>query len=58
MDERRLESVSGHAQEPADRAGASVHGPARDVSEQLERLTGSSMESVLGFLLGRIPARD
>ena len=45
MDGRRLESVSGHTQEMADRAGAYVHGRARDVSEQVERLTGRSMES-------------
>lgn len=45
MDERGLESVSGHAQEMADRAGAYVQGRARDVSEQVERLTGRSMES-------------
>jgi len=45
MDERRLESVSGHVQEMADRAGAYVQGRARDASEQVERLTGRSMES-------------
>ena len=45
MDERRLESVSGPAQEMADRAGAYVRGRARDVSEEVERLTGRSMES-------------
>ena len=45
MDERRLESVSGQAQEMADRTGAYVHGRARDMSEQVERLTGRSMES-------------
>lgn len=45
MDERRLESVSGHAQEMADRASAYVHGRAREMSEQVERLTGRSMES-------------
>ena len=57
MDERRLESVSGQAQEMADRTGAYVHGHARDVSEHVERLTGHSMDSVLGFLLG-ILVRD
>jgi ElaB/YqjD/DUF883 family membrane-anchored ribosome-binding protein len=45
MDERRLESVSGQAQAMADRAGAYVHGRAHDMSEQVERLTGRSMES-------------
>lgn len=45
MDERRLESVGGHAQAMADRAGAYVHGRARDLSEQVERLAGRSMES-------------
>jgi ElaB/YqjD/DUF883 family membrane-anchored ribosome-binding protein len=45
MDERRLESVSGHAQEMTDRAGAYVQERARDMSEQVERLTGRSMES-------------
>jgi hypothetical protein len=58
MDERRLERVSGRAQEMADGADAYEHGRARDVSEQVERLTGRSMESVLGFLLGKILARD
>jgi len=58
MDERRLESVSGDAQEMADRAGAYVQGRAPDMIEQVERLTGRSMESVLGFLLGKILARD
>jgi ElaB/YqjD/DUF883 family membrane-anchored ribosome-binding protein len=50
MDERRLESVSGQAQQMADRAGAYVQGRARDVSEQVERLTGRSMESWTGDL--------
>jgi ElaB/YqjD/DUF883 family membrane-anchored ribosome-binding protein len=50
MDERRLESVSGQAQAMADRAGAYVQGRARDVSEQVERLTGRSMESWTGDL--------
>jgi ElaB/YqjD/DUF883 family membrane-anchored ribosome-binding protein len=50
MDERRLESVSGQAQHLADRAGAYVQGRARDVSEQVERLTGRSMESWTGDL--------
>lgn len=45
MDERRLESVSGHAQAMADRAGAYVQGRARDLSEQVEQLTGRSMAS-------------
>ena len=45
MDERRLESVSGHAQAVADRAGVYVHGRARDLSEQVERLTGCSIAS-------------
>jgi len=45
MDERRLESVSGHAQEMTDRAGAYVQERARDMGEQVERLTGRSMES-------------
>ena len=45
MDERRLESVSGQAQEMADRAGAYAQGRAHDMSEQVERLTGRSMES-------------
>ncbi len=45
MNERRLESVSGHAQVMADRAGAYVHGRARDLREQVERLTGRSMAS-------------
>jgi ElaB/YqjD/DUF883 family membrane-anchored ribosome-binding protein len=45
MDERRLESVSGHAQEMADRAGTYVQERARDMGEQVERLTGRSMES-------------
>ena len=41
MEDRRLESVSGQA----ERAGAYVQGRARDVREQVERLTGRSMES-------------
>jgi ElaB/YqjD/DUF883 family membrane-anchored ribosome-binding protein len=49
MDERRLESRGGHAQdraqEMADRAGTYVQERARDVGDQLERLTGRSMES-------------
>ena len=45
MDERRLESVSAHVQGVADRAEAYVHTRARDMSEQVERLTGRSMES-------------
>ena len=45
MDERRLESGSGHTQAMADRAGAYLHGRARDLSEQVERLTGRSMAS-------------
>jgi len=45
MAEGRLESVSAQAQGMADRAGAYVHTRARDMSEQMERLTGRSMES-------------
>jgi ElaB/YqjD/DUF883 family membrane-anchored ribosome-binding protein len=49
MDERRLESTSEYAQERAqemaDRAGAYVQARARDVSRQVEQMTGRSMES-------------
>jgi ElaB/YqjD/DUF883 family membrane-anchored ribosome-binding protein len=49
VDDRRLESVSGRVpervQELADRAGAYAQERARDVSDQVERLTGRSMES-------------
>jgi ElaB/YqjD/DUF883 family membrane-anchored ribosome-binding protein len=49
MDERRLESRGGfgqeRAQEMAERAGSYVQDRARDVGDQVERLTGRSMES-------------
>jgi ElaB/YqjD/DUF883 family membrane-anchored ribosome-binding protein len=47
MDERRLESkhAQERAQEMADRAGTYVQERARNVADQVERLTGRSMES-------------
>jgi ElaB/YqjD/DUF883 family membrane-anchored ribosome-binding protein len=49
MDERRLEGRIGHAQERAqemaDRAGTYVQGRARDMGEQVHRLTGRSVDS-------------
>jgi ElaB/YqjD/DUF883 family membrane-anchored ribosome-binding protein len=45
MDERRLESVTGRAQEAAQRAGAFAQERVRDVRETVERQTGRSMES-------------
>jgi ElaB/YqjD/DUF883 family membrane-anchored ribosome-binding protein len=49
MDERRLESKSGYAQERAqemaERAGAYVQERARDVGDRVQRLTGRPMES-------------
>jgi ElaB/YqjD/DUF883 family membrane-anchored ribosome-binding protein len=49
MDDRRLASMGRHApervQELAGRTGAYMHERARGVSEQVERLTGRSMES-------------
>jgi ElaB/YqjD/DUF883 family membrane-anchored ribosome-binding protein len=49
MDDRRLQSVRGRARdrahELADDAGAYVQERARDVSAQVERVTGRSMES-------------
>jgi ElaB/YqjD/DUF883 family membrane-anchored ribosome-binding protein len=49
MDDRRLESVSGRVPERvqvlADRAGTYAQERARDVNDQVARLTGRSMES-------------
>jgi ElaB/YqjD/DUF883 family membrane-anchored ribosome-binding protein len=49
MDERRFERITGQAQERAqeitDRAGAYVQERARDVNDQVQRLTGRSMDS-------------
>jgi ElaB/YqjD/DUF883 family membrane-anchored ribosome-binding protein len=45
MDERRLESVTGRAQEAAQRAGAYAQERAREVRESVERRTGRSMDA-------------
>jgi ElaB/YqjD/DUF883 family membrane-anchored ribosome-binding protein len=49
MDERRLESVIGHAQErvqeTANQAGAYVSERARAAGDEVERLTGRSLDS-------------
>jgi ElaB/YqjD/DUF883 family membrane-anchored ribosome-binding protein len=45
MDERRLESVTGRAQEAAQRAGAYAQERAREMRESVERQTGRSMEA-------------
>jgi ElaB/YqjD/DUF883 family membrane-anchored ribosome-binding protein len=45
MDERRLESVTGRAQEAAQRAGAYAQERAREMRESVERRTGRSMEA-------------
>jgi len=45
MDERRLESVTGRAQEAAQRAGAYAQDRMRDVRETVERRTGQSLDA-------------
>jgi ElaB/YqjD/DUF883 family membrane-anchored ribosome-binding protein len=45
MDERRLESVTGRAQETAQRAGAYAQERVRDLRERVERQTGRSVEA-------------
>ena len=45
MDERRLESVTGRAQEAAQRVGAYTQDRVREARETVERQTGRSMES-------------
>jgi ElaB/YqjD/DUF883 family membrane-anchored ribosome-binding protein len=45
MDERRLESVTGRAQEAAQRAGSYAQDRLREVRESVEERTGRSLEA-------------